>query len=104
MGGHTAPAYRRAVTLAHGWYGFALDRAATAASLDGLKAAAERYERPADLGPLEISITPRGRVQPEDLAAWEELGVHRLVLLPSGRLDAAAHEQWMREQAANLIG
>src|SRR3954451_1035807 len=103
MGGHTAPAYRRAVTLAHGWYGFALDREGTATSLDGLKAAAERYERPADLGPLEISITPRGRVQPEDLAAWAELGVHRLVLLPSGRLDAAAHEEWLREQAA-LIG
>ena len=38
------------------------------------------------------------------LLAWEALGVHRLVLLPSGRLDAAAHEQWLREQATNLIG
>lgn len=82
MGGHTAAAYRRAVTHAHGWYGFALDTERTAACVEGLRRAAERYERPAHLGELEISITPAGRLDTAAVERFEELGVGRLVLLP----------------------
>jgi probable F420-dependent oxidoreductase len=84
FGGYVPAAYRRAVTRGHGWYGFALDPAATAACLDALRAAGETHERPAALGPLEISVTPRPGV-PLDaagLAAYAELGVDRLVVLP----------------------
>ena len=59
VGGHTPAAYRRAVASGHGWYGFAQTPEATVASLAGLKEAAGAVERPADLGPLEISVTPR---------------------------------------------
>ena len=41
----------------------------------------ERVERPVELGELEISVTPRGRLTPERAAAYQEAGVHRLVLL-----------------------
>src|SRR5437879_9047804 len=58
VGGESAAAYRRAVEQGHGWYGFALDLEATAACLEGLREAAARYERPAELGELEISVTP----------------------------------------------
>jgi hypothetical protein len=54
-----------------------------ATSLAGLRSAADRVERPAELGELEISVTPRGRVTRERAVAYAELGVHRLVLLPS---------------------
>jgi probable F420-dependent oxidoreductase len=80
--GHRPPAYRRAVTRAHGWYGYWLTPGDVATSLAGLRSAADRVERPAELGELEISVTPRGRVTAERAAAYADLGVDRLVLLP----------------------
>ena len=84
MGGHSAPAYRRAVTMCEGWYGYALDEEATKACIDGLTAAADGHDRPAELGDLEISVTPRGRITPERVEAYHALGVHRLILTPRG--------------------
>src|SRR5688572_8041413 len=49
IGGHTPAAYRRAVTLGNGWYGFALDLEATERAVAGLRRAAERSPRPAEL-------------------------------------------------------
>ena len=37
--------------------------------------------RPAELGELEISVTPRGRMTAERAAEFAAIGVHRLVLL-----------------------
>jgi probable F420-dependent oxidoreductase len=82
VGGHSAAAARRAVTLAHGWYGFMRDHETTAADIAGLREAAEQYGRPDELGPLEISITPPRRLGPGDLEAYAELGVDRLILQP----------------------
>ena len=62
VGGHSAPAYRRAVRRAHGWYGYALTPEQAATSLAGLREAAEQVERPAALGRLEVTVTPRGPV------------------------------------------
>lgn len=87
IGGHTAAAYRRAVQRGHGWYGFALTPEATAAAVDGLRRAAEEVERPEELGELEISVTPRGRLTPETVAAFAELGVDRLVIIPNPKDD-----------------
>jgi probable F420-dependent oxidoreductase len=90
IGGHTPRAYRRAVARGQGWYGFAMtpDRAAT--SLAGLRAAAAETERPAELGGLEITVTPRGRLTPETAAAFAELGVDRLVPFPPTTPDGVA--------------
>jgi alkanesulfonate monooxygenase SsuD/methylene tetrahydromethanopterin reductase-like flavin-dependent oxidoreductase (luciferase family) len=90
VGGHTPAAFRRAVTRGHGWYGFSLDEGNVARCLDGLRAAAETEARPAALGPLEITVTPRGRLTPERVAAFAELGVHRLV--PTAAPSAGADE------------
>jgi probable F420-dependent oxidoreductase len=79
VGGHTPAAYRRAVARGHGWYGFALTPEATAACLAGLADAAARVERPAALGRLEISVTPRGRLTADRASAFADLGVDRLV-------------------------
>lgn len=84
MGGHTAPAFRRSVTHSQGWYGFALDQDGTRACIDGLAKAGARYERPAELGELEISVTPRKRCTPELVEEFAEMGVDRLILLPRG--------------------
>ena len=87
VGGHTPAAYRRAVARGHGWYGFAMTPETAAASLEGLREAAEQVERPAELGELEITVTPRGRLTPETAAAFAELGVHRLVVIPNPKDD-----------------
>jgi probable F420-dependent oxidoreductase len=81
-GGHSKAAYRRAVARGHGWYGFALKPDDVAASLAGLAAAATEVERPAALGRLEITVTPRVRMTPDVAAAFAELGVDRLVPFP----------------------
>jgi probable F420-dependent oxidoreductase len=80
VGGHRPPAYRRAVSRGHGWYGYRLTPEDTAMSLAGLREAASRVERPPVLGDVEISVTPRGRLTPERAAAFAELGVDRLVV------------------------
>jgi probable F420-dependent oxidoreductase len=90
VGGHRPPAYRRAVARAHGWYGYWLTPEDSAAALAGLRAAEKQVERPAELGPLEISVTPRGRLTPERAAAYAEAGVDRLVVLGSAADDVAA--------------
>jgi len=89
IGGHTAPAYRRAVRRGHGWYGYALTPEQTADCLAGLRAAADEVTRPSDLGPLEISVTPRGRLTAERAEAFAQLGVNRLVVSPRSPADSA---------------
>jgi probable F420-dependent oxidoreductase len=106
VGGRTAAAFRRAVQQGHGWYGFALDADGTARALDGLREAAQRYPRPAELGALEISITP-GRGAGVDLAGAEKfaaLGVHRLILMPSPKLDATGLERFVDDVGTRLVG
>jgi len=105
IGGRTAPAFRRAIAQGQGWYGFALDPAKAAECLAGLREAAKRVERPAHLGPLEISITPaRGTtVDAATAAAYADLGVHRLILMPSPKLDAKGLEDFVADVGARLV-
>jgi probable F420-dependent oxidoreductase len=106
IGGRTAPAFRRAVSQGHGWYGFGLDVDATGRALEGLRQAAGTTARPAALGPLEISITP-GRGVSVDLATCERyaaLGVHRLILMPSAKLDADGLVRYVEAIGRDLVG
>ncbi|MGI9430659.1 MAG: LLM class F420-dependent oxidoreductase [Myxococcota bacterium] len=84
IGGLSAPALRRAVRQGNGWYGFALDHAAAAASIAGLREAAKAVERPASLGGLELTITPAGALDEDSVARYAELGVERLVVIGAG--------------------
>lgn len=79
VGGHSPPAFRRAVAHGHGWYGFALTPEAVQQCIEGLQEAADAVERPAELGDLEISVTPRRRLDAEAVDAFSAAGVHRLV-------------------------
>jgi probable F420-dependent oxidoreductase len=96
VAGHSPPAFRRAVRRAHGWYGYWLTPDDAAQSIAGLRDAAARVERPPELGVLEISVTPRGRLTPATAAEFARVGVHRLVPLadigpdgPQRTIDAA---------------
>ena len=85
FGGMTPQAFQRSVTHGNGWYGFALDADGTKKCLDGLKAAQEQNKRPSELGKLEISVTPLGRVDLDMAKRFADLGVDRLVSLPPPR-------------------
>ena len=67
---------------AEGWYGFFLDLDRTREALDELARLHDDIERPAELGSLEITITPPpGPIDVDTVRQFEELGVHRLVLM-----------------------
>jgi len=87
VGGHTTVAYRRTLSRAHGWYGFALTPEVAAEHLAALRAVAEGVDRPAELGALEITVTPRGRLTRETAGAFADLGVDRLVVMPPPAAD-----------------
>ncbi len=101
FGGHTKEAYSRAARLAKGWYGFAQDHDSTQKCLSGLreacKAEGKKYED------IEISITPRIKVDRDTAKRFEDLGVHRLILLPRAEQEAAILAM-VSETARDLIG
>lgn len=83
VGGHSRRAKRRAVELAHGWYGFMRDPDTAVSDIIELREEEAQAERPPELGRLEISITPRRTPSPEDLELYEAMGVDRVILQPS---------------------
>jgi len=104
VGGRSPAAYRRAVEVANGWYGWSLDLEETAHAIADLRQAARRYPRPDFLGELELSVAPR---IPVDLAVAErfaELGVHRLILIPRRYLDGPALEEYVAMVGNMVIG
>jgi probable F420-dependent oxidoreductase len=104
IGGTSVAAFRRAVQHGHGWYGFALNADATAQAVDGLRRAADQVARPAELGSLELSVTPRGRVDGALAERIAKLGVHRLILLPPRGADAGGIEKFIAATGSELIG
>jgi alkanesulfonate monooxygenase SsuD/methylene tetrahydromethanopterin reductase-like flavin-dependent oxidoreductase (luciferase family) len=100
VGGHTPAAYRRAVGSGHGWYGFALTPDATATCVAGLKEAADAVERPVELGSLEITVTPRGRLDAAGIEAFAAAGVDRLVMNTAGAADPDTVAERMQAAAA----
>ncbi len=99
VGGHSTRAARRSVAMAHGWYGFRRDLETTAADIERLRSAAEETERPEHLGTLEVSITPPGIPTAEDVEAYGELGVDRLILLLSPHRGEAATMEMLEVNA-----
>jgi probable F420-dependent oxidoreductase len=104
VGGRTPPAFRRAVTQGHGWYGFGVDVGDTQKLVGALREAGQRYPRPAELGTLEVSVTPPGYDVPDraTLDAYTAAGVHRLILRPRPEMDAPALERFAAEAGRAL--
>lgn len=82
LGGIAKPARRRVIERAHGWYLFNTDLAIAVEALDVIRAEQQRWERPAHLGRLEITMTPVEAFDADTFRRFEDLGVDRLVLLP----------------------
>jgi probable F420-dependent oxidoreductase len=102
VGGRTSAAHRRAVRRADGWYGYWLDLERTADQLDGIQAALAAAGR--DRSDFEITVTPRTRVDAGAVAAYESLGVDRLVLIAPFASPVDEIERFVREHAPARIG
>jgi len=101
FGGHTKEAYGRAARLAKGWFGFALDVEGAAKCVEGVRAACKEVGRRFE--DIEISVTPRGRVDLDTAKRFAALGVSRLILLHRGR-DEQTIAKFIGETEHELIG
>jgi probable F420-dependent oxidoreductase len=97
MAGHSAAGHRRAARHADGWYGFMLRENETAEQLEGLRQSLAEAGR--DMSDFQISVTPRGRMDPGRMAAFRDLGVSRLVLIPPVGASVEEAEVFVREHA-----
>ena len=82
IGGESSGALRRAVTMGNGWYGFGLTVEQTKKHIESLRRVADQHARPAELGDLEITVTPVGPFDRRTVEAHAAAGVHRLVVVP----------------------
>jgi alkanesulfonate monooxygenase SsuD/methylene tetrahydromethanopterin reductase-like flavin-dependent oxidoreductase (luciferase family) len=102
-GGHSPASLRRAVRHAQGWYGWELSPESTAESLAALRRVAERDGRPAELGELEITITPPPDFDAAMARRYADLGVHRLVL-QTQTSEGSAVDELIERAGDTLVG
>jgi len=104
VGGRTPPAFRRAVTQGHGWYGFAVSVEETRAFVNALRETEKKVQRPPELGRLEISATPPGFDVPDraTIDAYAAVGVDRLILRPRPDMNVAALERFAADAGRTL--
>ena len=95
-----------AVERCQGWYGFYQDLDNTKAAIDELARLADEVDRPAELGKLEIIVSPvPGPIDADTVRRYEDLGVDRLVVVQdfgdmAGGPDAARRGKFLDEMAA----
>jgi probable F420-dependent oxidoreductase len=97
VGGHTEAAFRRAARYADGWYGF----------LVGLRAMAQHREslqRAARERPLHVSVSPSRRLDPDTVAAYAELSVDRLIVIPPPGLSLDEVAAFVEGNAPERVG
>lgn len=103
VGGESPAAYRRAVQVGNGWYGWEMDLEQTARALAALRETASRHERPAGLGALEITVTPPGPVDVDRARRYADLGVHRLAFQPAS-MNGSAIDDLITSVGETLVG
>ncbi len=103
IGGHSPAAYRRATQAGNGWHGWDLDLEQTAQALATLRETGGRSERPAALGKLEITITPRGTPDVDTARRYADLGVHRLAIQPH-TMEGSAMDELITRVGGTLVG
>jgi len=77
VGGHSAPAMRRAARIGAGWYGFALTPASAQPVIERLERTLAEHGRKREA--FEVIVTPSS-ASDDDIRAFRDLGVDRLVL------------------------
>jgi probable F420-dependent oxidoreductase len=101
VGGHTRAAHRRAARSADGWYGFMQGLRAMAEQRELMRAAIEETGR---RRPLHVSVTPARRLDEENVRAYAELGVERLIVAPPPNLSLEELAEFVEANAPERVG
>jgi probable F420-dependent oxidoreductase len=101
VGGHTRAAHRRAARSADGWYGFMVGLRAMAEQRELMRAAIEETGRER---PLHVSVTPARRLDEENVRAYSELGVERLIVAPPPGLSVEELAEFVEANAPERVG
>jgi probable F420-dependent oxidoreductase len=101
VGGHTRAAHRRAARSADGWYGFLMGLRAMAEQRELMRAAIEETGRER---PLHVSVTPARRLDEENVRAYSELGVDRLIVAPPPDLSLEELTEFVEANAPERVG
>lgn len=80
VGGSSAASFRRVVERGNGWIGGGGTPDGVRDAQRAIAAARARYERPSDLGEIELTVTPNGALDRDLVAQFEDLGVTRLIV------------------------
>lgn len=90
VGGTSPGALRRAVERGQGWYGFALDVAATGKVISQLRSLLDSTARNPALGTLSLSVTPPVLPSMAMLEDYAALGVTRVIPMLRNNSEASA--------------
>ena len=101
VGGHTRAAHRRAARAANGWYGFMVGLRAMAEQRELMRAAIEETGRER---PLHVSVTPARPLDEENVRAYSELGVDRLIVAPPPGLSLDDLVEFVEANAPERVG
>jgi probable F420-dependent oxidoreductase len=101
VGGHTRAAHRRAARAADGWYGFMVGLRAMAEQRELMRAAVEETGRER---PLHVSVTPARRLDEDNVRAYAELGVDRLIVAPPPGLSLDELAEFVEANAPERVG
>lgn len=104
IGGWSPPALRRAAQRGNGWYGWGMDHEAAASAISRLRTVVERTDRDPVLGDIEITITPKGRVDLASVERYAALGVHRINLPVHGHMGEGDLLRFIDEVGTEIVG
>ena len=104
VGGSSPAAYRRAIVSGNGFYASRMNVERAADVLGEIRELARRHERPAELGELEITLTPSEEIDLDTARRYADLGVHRLLLWPHDVGEPGAAERYVETVGSTLIG
>jgi probable F420-dependent oxidoreductase len=103
IGGNSPGTFRRAVEMGNGWFGYGLNPDDAGRAIAGLREATKKYQRPAELGELEITITPPIPVEKSLAEQYSKLGVHRLNLTLPSNSDVSQAERFIQDAGNALV-
>lgn len=104
VGGSSPAAYRRAIVSGNGFYASRMNVERAAEVLGEIRELARRHERPAELGELEITLTPSEEIDLDTARRYADLGVHRLLLWPHDVSEPERLERYVDTVGSTLIG
>ncbi len=104
IGGNSPGAFRRAVTLGNGWFGWGLDPKEAERAVIELHKASKKYSRPSVLGDVEISVVPKGPIDRNSVEEFSKAGVNRLIAVAPWNKGSGAVEEMIQSIGDTLVG